>query len=59
VASFVLDAFEPGAWRSRAEARWLAVDNDWPYHVQPGSVVVITEGPKPVGYLHVDQVVND
>ena len=57
LASFVLDGFEPAAWRSAAEGRWLAVDNGWPHHVEPGSVVVITEGPKTVGYLHVDQVV--
>lgn len=59
LASFVLDGFEPAAWRSAAEGRWLAVDNEWPHHVEPGSVVVITEGPKPVGYLHVDQVVTE
>ncbi|SEP52122.1 hypothetical protein SAMN04489732_1193 [Amycolatopsis saalfeldensis] len=32
------------------------VENIGPYQIQPGTVVVISEGPKPVGYFHVDEV---
>lgn len=56
LASFVVHGFTAGTWRSPAEGRWLAVENDGPYRVQVGTVVVVTEGPKPVGYFHVDEV---
>ncbi len=32
------------------------VDNAGPYRIQEGTVVVITEGPRPVGYFHVEEV---
>jgi hypothetical protein len=56
LASFWLRDFEPGEWRSTATAWWLAVQNEGPQAVQPGSVVVVTEGAKAVGYFHVDDV---
>jgi hypothetical protein len=56
LASFVLQGFTAIAWRSPAEGRWLAVENDGAYCVQVGTVVVVTEGAKPVGYFHVDEV---
>lgn len=56
LASFVLRDAEPEAWVSPAAGRWLVVENSGPYRVQPGTVVVITEGPKPVGYFHVEEV---
>jgi|GEM_PF-1286450 len=57
LASFVLRGLEPGAWRSPAEARWLApeaVAADRPVSV--GTTVLITEGPQVVGYLQVEEV---
>lgn len=56
LASFVLHDFDPAVTRSTAVGRWLAVANDGVYAIQPGTVVVITEGPKPVAYFHVEQV---
>jgi hypothetical protein len=55
-ASFVLRGFEPGQWRSKAEGRWLVVENEGAQLVRPGSVVVITEGPTPVAYFTVHTV---
>lgn len=56
LASFWLSDFDPGAWRSRAVGWWLAVDNVGAQEVQPGSVVVVTEGARTVAYFHVDEV---
>jgi hypothetical protein len=55
LASFVLRDFEPGAPVTAAAGRWLVVDNSGPYRIQEGTVVVLTEGPQPVGYFHVEQ----
>ena len=57
LASFVLRGLEPGAWRSPAEARWLFPENaarERP--VVAGTAVVVTEGPRVVGYFHVEEV---
>ena len=54
LASFVLRDFEPGAPVSAAAGRWLVVENAGPYRIEEGTVVVMTEGPKPVGYFHVE-----
>ncbi|WP_328613470.1 hypothetical protein OHS18_32940 [Amycolatopsis sp. NBC_00355] len=35
------------------------VENAGPYRIQPGTVVVLTEGPKPVGYFHVEEPGNE
>jgi hypothetical protein len=34
----------------------LAVDNLWPHFIEPGTVVMITEGPKTVGHFLVATV---
>jgi hypothetical protein len=39
-----------------AEERWLVVGNDEPHRVRIGTVIVITEEPKPVGYFHVEEI---
>ncbi|MEV4055516.1 hypothetical protein AB0J55_30295 [Amycolatopsis sp. NPDC049688] len=56
LASFVLRDFEPGALTASAAGCWLVVDNAGPYRIQEGTIVVITEGPKPVGYFHVERI---
>ncbi|WP_086840616.1 hypothetical protein [Amycolatopsis kentuckyensis] len=56
LASFVLRDFEPGAAVTSAAGRWLVVENAGPYRIQEGTVVVITEGPNPVGYFHVERL---
>jgi hypothetical protein len=58
LASFVLRGFQHGEWRSLAEGRWLVVENDAEQLVEPGSVVVVTEGPRPVAYFHVGRVIE-
>ena len=59
LASFVLRGFTAGQWRSPAEGRWLVVANDGDQLVKQGSVVVVTEGVRPVAYFHVDRVDED
>jgi hypothetical protein len=44
------------AWRSPADARWLAVDNAPPNLTGAGDVLVVTEGPRVVAYLHVESI---
>jgi hypothetical protein len=39
-----------------ATATWLVVPNQAAQRVQPGSVVVSTEGTRPVAYFHVTDV---
>lgn len=56
LASFVLRGFEDAAWTSTAEGRWLVVENDGDQLVEPGSVVVVTEGTRVVAYFHVERV---
>jgi hypothetical protein len=58
LASFWLSEFEPGAWSSPAAARRMLADNIGPHRVQSGSLVVVTEGRKPVAYFHVHEVVS-
>lgn len=58
LASFVLQGFRQGEWRSAAEARWLVVENDAEQLIEPGSVAVVTEGARPVAYFHVERVVE-
>lgn len=53
--SFLLRGFVSGQWRSPAEARWLVELEDYP-EVVAGSVLVVSEGPRPVGFFFVDQV---
>jgi hypothetical protein len=54
LASFVLRS--SGAWTSPAEGRWLSVPNEGEQLVQPGSVIVITEGNRIVAYFHVHEI---
>jgi hypothetical protein len=56
LASFVVRSAGRKAWRSEAEARWLVLDNPDAPRVVPGSVVVVTEGLRPVAYFHVERV---
>ena len=56
LASFVVRPTTPGAWRSAADAGWLVGDNQYPHNVAAGDVIVVTEGPKIVGYFHVGSV---
>jgi hypothetical protein len=58
LASFALRNFEAGAWTSAAEGRWLIVENDGDQLVEPGTVVVCTEGPRVVAYFHVERVTD-
>jgi hypothetical protein len=48
LASFVLRNFDAGAWRSRAEGRWLAAHVSGEQLVKPGSMIVVTEGSRVV-----------
>jgi len=54
LASFVVRCTDPGRWVSKAAARWLVPQQDPRLEVQPGTVVVVTEGARVVGYFHVD-----
>jgi hypothetical protein len=56
LASLVVRPEAPGAWRSAADAGWLVGDHRYPHHVTAGDVIVVTEGPKVVGYFHVESV---
>jgi hypothetical protein len=56
LASFWLRDFAPGTWRSSATGWWLVAENAGAQEVKPGSVVVVTEGAKPVAYFHVEQL---
>lgn len=60
LASVVLRVSDRTAWRSDADVRWLAVDNEPPHRAGPGDIIVVTEGARTVAYfhiLHVDPVV--
>lgn len=58
LASFVLHGFESGAWKSEAKARWLVVENDGAFRLEPGALVVCTEGLRTVAYFHVAEVLD-
>jgi hypothetical protein len=59
LASFVVRVEDRTAWRSRAFAGWLLVDNSGDQAVAPGTVIVVTEGPRPVAFFRVDYVRAD
>jgi hypothetical protein len=59
LASFVIRVTDRTTWRSAATACWLAVENEGAFWVDQGTVLVVTEGPKPVAYFHVAEVRND
>jgi len=56
LASFVLRVADRIAWASAAEGAWLVQQDDVRFAVQPGSVVVVTEGIKAAAYFHVESV---
>lgn len=58
-ASFVLRGWDPTRWRSNAEGRWLLDANEGDQLVTPGTVVIITEGLRPVASFRVDHVLPD
>jgi hypothetical protein len=58
LASFVLRVANRHGWASAAEAAWLIPQDDERFRVQPGTVVVVTEGAKVVGYFHVEAVAD-
>jgi hypothetical protein len=57
LASFVVRVSDRSAWRSVAEADWLAVENEGVHWIDEGNIVVVTEGLQPVAYFHVREVV--
>jgi hypothetical protein len=59
LASFVVRVEDRRAWHSRAFAGWLLVDSAGDQAVVPGTVIVVTEGPRPVAFLRVDHVRAD
>jgi len=59
LASFILRVDDRTAWQSTARGDWLIVANERPHLAEPGSVIVITEGPQPVAYFHVDRIDHD
>jgi len=59
LASIVLRVQDRTAWCSPAAARWLVLDNVGAQEIRPGSVVVITEGPRSVAYFHVTEVIDE
>lgn len=55
LASFLIDADDRSVWRSPARAGWL-VSAAVEAKVVPGTVVMVTEGPRDIAYLHVESV---
>jgi hypothetical protein len=58
LASFVLRVMDRSAWRSEAAGAWLVIENKGAHRIDQGSVVVITEGVRPIAYFHVHRVVE-
>ena len=56
LASVVLRVQDRKAWRSRADAAWLVVDNVPPHGAAEGDVIVVTEGRREVAYFHVEAI---
>jgi hypothetical protein len=59
LASFALRVADRRAWRSRAFAGWLIVDDADDQAVAPGVVIVVTEGARQVALFRVDRVFAD
>jgi hypothetical protein len=59
LASFVVRVDDRAAWRSRARAAWLFVEAEGAQAVVPGTVIVVTEGPRAVAFFRVDAVHAD
>jgi hypothetical protein len=58
LASFVIRATDRTAWRSAATATWLVVNNEGQQSIEPGAVVIVTEGSRPVAYFHVTEAAS-
>lgn len=54
LASLVLRVKDRSEWQSQADASWLVPDSG--SEVVPGSVVLVTEGPKTVAFFVVESV---
>ena len=59
LASFVVRDFDPTEHRSRAQGRWLLVENEGAQLIVPGTVVVVTEGASIVGFFFLHDVVSN
>jgi hypothetical protein len=55
-ATFVLRGFDPGRMSSPAEARWLMPGLGEFQTIEPGTIVVVTEGSRTVARFHVEAV---
>jgi hypothetical protein len=58
LASFVIRVTDRAAWRSAAAATWLVVENQGLQRVEPGTVVIVTEGSRRVAYFHVAEAAS-
>ena len=58
LASFVLRVVDRSAWRSEANGDWLIIENEGLHWIDEGSVVVITEGARPVARFYVHQALS-
>jgi hypothetical protein len=56
LASFALRVGDRSSWRSPASGDWLVVPNEGVHWIDQGTIVVVTEGPTPVAYFHVREV---
>lgn len=56
LASVVLRVEDRSAWRSRADAAWLVVDNEPPHQVSVNDIIVVTEGARVVAHFHVESI---
>jgi hypothetical protein len=55
-ASFVVRGFDPALQRSSAEARWLVPLTAAEFHVEPGEIIVVAEGSRPIARFYVRHV---
>jgi hypothetical protein len=58
-ATFVLRGFDPQHMTSSAEARWLVPGLGDFQTIEPGAVVVVTEGARTVAHFHVGEIDDD
>ena len=56
LASFVIRGFDPNGMTSPAEARWLVPGVGDFQAIEPGAIVVVTEGARTVAHFRVDEV---
>jgi hypothetical protein len=58
-ATFMLRGFDPDLRTAPAQARWLVPGLGDFQAIEPGAVVVVTEGARTVAHFHVDMVDDD